>query len=207
VHQVAHLGQPLTSPPPTPHSHSHSITFARPLRLFDGTSWNAAAAAAAAAAASESVAPDDAQLLSPLKGRGGEGGYLPGASASRHADLPTGEQLRVQEHRAIEELILAQSSEALAEIEAEYRAGEAALLLGDPASHVERFMTALARLSEALERIPRPVPPFSKACVLYKVLADGWLDILMSTLQAPVTDPLFVEPLSLCSLTAGEGGG
>ena len=162
-------------------------------RLFDGTGWSAVAASAAtstAEAATSDVVPSE----------GGEGG---GHSQDAHETAAhsekrrSDEQLRVQQHRALEESIIAQSSDALAEIEAEYRAGEAALLLGDPATHVERFMTALSRLTAALERIPRPVPPFSKAAVLYKVLADGWLDILMSTLQAPVTDPLYVQPFVL----------
>jgi hypothetical protein len=103
----------------------------------------------------------------------------------------TEREMRIRQHRVVELSILTQSARALEEIEAEYKSGEAALLFGDPEMHVERFMTALARLVMALERIPRPVPPFTKDSVLYKVLADGWLDILMSTLQAPVPDALY----------------
>eukprot|EP00035_Acanthoeca_spectabilis_P013933 m.263115 g.263115 ORF g.263115 m.263115 type:complete len:646 (+) comp16007_c0_seq24:233-2170(+) len=127
-------------------------------------------------------------------GRANEGGRRgkaqpPPADAS--PEQLTERELRIRQHRALEDSILVQSSQALEEIEAEYKAGEAALLFGDPEKHVERFMTALERLTQTLERIPRPVPPFTKDSVLYKVLADGWLDILMSTLQAPVTDPLY----------------
>jgi len=103
----------------------------------------------------------------------------------------TERELRIRQHRAMEEAILSQSAMALEEIEDKYKAGEAALLSGDPEKHVESFMTALARLMSALEHIPRPVPPFSKESVLYKVLELGWLDILVSTMQAPVTDALY----------------
>lgn len=162
-------------------------------RLFDGTGWSAVGASSASTA--DAAAPSDV-----VPSQDGEecGDSQDAHETAAHSEKRrSDEQQRVQQHRALEESIIAQSSDALAEIEAEYRAGEAALLLGDPATHVERFMTALSRLTAALERIPRPVPPFSKAAVLYKVLADGWLDILMSTLQAPVTDPLYVRPMIL----------
>eukprot|EP00038_Savillea_parva_P009384 m.183201 g.183201 ORF g.183201 m.183201 type:complete len:657 (+) comp15750_c0_seq1:362-2332(+) len=147
-------------------------------------------------------------------GTAGTGASGPaGADGGSHTTTTGATELSADERRqrqlrAVEEAIQLQSTQALEAIEAEYKGGEETFL-DDPEKHVTRFMTLLSRLTLALERIPRPVPPFTKDSVLYKVLADGWLDILTSTLQAPVTEPLYhrsIETISTILLVGNIRG-
>lgn len=107
-----------------------------------------------------------------------------------------------------EEEILTQAANALREIAAEIEktSGSDEVTAAQFKAQAQRYICALNGLNTTLRNFGGQVSAFSKETIIYKVLDEGWLEILMYTLQAPVTNELYLTAITTFStlLVAGN---
>eukprot|EP00041_Stephanoeca_diplocostata_P028173 m.788927 g.788927 ORF g.788927 m.788927 type:complete len:671 (+) comp23320_c0_seq1:506-2518(+) len=73
-------------------------------------------------------------------------------------------------------------------------------------SQTQRYVSALKGLNASLIEISAPLPPFGRDSVVFKILEEGWLEILSYTLHTPITGELFLSAIVSFStvLTVGN---